>query len=1059
MTLLSKTKVSYFVGFLFASTLSLVPSWARAQGKLEYNRDIRPILAENCFACHGADSASRKAGLRLDKREDAVKSKAIIPGKPEQSGLIVRIQSEDAEDLMPPPRTLKKLSKAQKETLTKWIADGAEYQNHWSFITPKRPELPAVKNAEWARNPIDRFILAELEKRGLTPAPEADRRTLARRLSLDLVGLPPTPAEADAFVNDKSADYYEKYVDKLMSSPHWGEHRGRYWLDAARYADTHGIHFDNYREIWAYREWVINAFNRNLPFDQFTIEQLAGDLLPNKTIDQQVASGFNRCNITTSEGGAIAEEYLVLYTRDRTETTAAVWMGLTANCAVCHDHKFDPISQREFYAMSAFFNNTTQAAMDGNISNTPPIITVPKLEDRMRVESLTKEMEQLKAKLEVRKKEARGDFNKWLTTAKSDAASKDLNAGLLLRVPLNEGKGKEFGYTLAGKPGKTTLENGYSWVAGRRGYKGLGIEPGGTIQVANAGDFDSKQAYSISAWVKTSRRNQTGALVAKMDTVANEFRGWDLYLQSEKVGMHLVNAWPDNALKVVARTPLPYNQWNHVVVTHDGSGKGAGVKIYYNGVLQPADVESDKLSGTTLNKVPLKIGQRHASDRIANVAVQDVRLYDKAFNGVDAKQLAKSDRGAEILATPKDLRTPQEINELYDWWLAGNDSAYQQVDAKLTFLEQEEVGVKSRGTIAYVMNEKPTPPSAFILNRGEYDQRRDPVKAGTLKVLPPFPDDLPTNRLGFAKWLLRPDQPLTSRVTVNRFWQELFGTAIVRTSGDFGVAGELPSHPELLDWMAVDFREGNWDMKRFFKLLVTSATYRQSAASTNEKLEKDPKNTYLSRGPRFRMDAEMIRDQALSVSGLLVPKLGGPSVRPYQPPGVWEAVAMIGSNTRNYVQDKGENLYRRSMYTLWKRAAPPASMDIFNAPNRETCAVRRERTNTPLQALVTLNDPQFVEAAKMLAQATMKDAGEKESARIDYIAKRILCRPLKTEEASIVRNVLGELVTFYKANPEDAKKLLAVGESQVDPKLDAASLAAWTMMANQFLNLDEVLNK
>jgi len=1028
-----------------------------AETKLEYNRDVRPILAENCFACHGPDSASRKAGLRLDRRDDAIKANAIAPGNPDKSEAIVRIFSNDSNQ-MPPSKSHKKLTPTQKEVLKKWVAQGAEYQLHWSFIAPKRPELPAVKNAAWARNPVDRFILADLEKHGLSPAPEADRRALARRLSLDLIGLLPEPADVEAFVNDKSPDYYEKYVEQLLKSPHWGEHRGRYWLDAARYADSHGIHFDNYREMWSYREWVINAFNQNKRFDQFTIEQLAGDLLPEKSLDNLVASGFNRCNITSAEGGMIAEEYLVLYTRDRTETTAAVWMGLTANCAVCHDHKFDPISQREFYGMSAFFNNTTQGASDGNISNTPPVITVPKTEDRPRFDAVTKEIATLENKLAARKKEARSDFDKWLAKAQPSAAAPSAIEGLVFRAGLDEGTGKELSVNVAGNSKKVVLDSGYAWVPGRASDKAFSIQPGASLDVAEAGDFDNSQQFTVSAWLKPLKRGQTGAVVARMDS-GSKYRGWDLYIQSDRIGAHFVNAWPEDALKVVSRNPLPLNQWTHVVMSYDGKGKAGGVHIYYNGALQPTDVEADKLHNTIRTKVPLKVGQRHSSERVTGVALQDVRIFNRGLNGTEAGQLAKSQRSAELLAKPADKRTPAEANELFDWWLPSQDAAYRDIDTKLNKAREEEVAIKARGTIAYVMNEKMEPPSAFILYRGDYDKRRDPVKASTPAVLPPFPDDLPRNRLGFAKWLMKPEQPLPARVTVNRFWQELFGTGIVRTSGDFGIAGELPSHPELLDWLAVDFRESGWDVKKFFRLLVTSATYRQSATTTAEKQEKDPQNRLLSHGPRYRMDAEMIRDCALAASGLLVHKIGGPSVKPYQPPGVWEAVAMIGSNTRDYKQDNGENLHRRSIYTFWKRAAPPASMEIFNAPNRETCAVRRERTNTPLQALVTLNDPQFIEAARMLAESAMKQGGETSPGRIDFMAKRLLSRSFRPEENAVVQKIYDELLAFYKAHPEDSKKLLSFGEAKADPKLDATTLAAWTMMANQLMNLDEALNK
>jgi hypothetical protein len=814
-----------------------------AQGP-EYNRDIRPILSENCFTCHGPDKSSRKAGLRLDVREEAMDAGAMVPGNPEKSPFIERIFAQDPKQQMPPAKSAHKLTEAQKSLLKRWIAAGAAYQPHWSFIPPQRPQPPLVKNPAWVRNPVDAFILDKLEKQGLQPAPEADRSALARRVSLDLTGLPPDPADVEAFAADQAPAAYERLVERLLQSPHWGEHRARYWLDAARYADTHGIHFDNYREIWTYRDWVIDAFNRNMPYDQFTFAQLAGDLLPGHTLDQLVATGFNRCNITTNEGGVIPEEYLVLYTRDRTETVARVWMGLTANCAVCHDHKFDPLSQREFYSMAAFFNNTTQRAMDGNVKDTPPIIPVPRAEDRARWQAIPGELAQLDRELEACGQAARRYSDTW--------------------------------------------------------------------------------------------------------------------------------------------TCVP----------------GASV-------------------------------------------TQLARLLDAAY----------------LAGKPAKERSSADGEEMVDWWLGAVDPSSRALLTKRSALKAEEQAIKARGTVAYIMQERGNAPSAYVLYRGEYDKRRDPVQPGTPKSLPSWPSDYPKNRLGLARWLMRSEQPLTARVAVNRAWQELFGTGIVRTSDDFGSMGEAPSHPELLDWLAVEFRTLGWDRKRLYKLLVTSAAYRQAAVTTPEKLEKDPHNRLLSRGPRFRMDAEMVRDSALAASGLLVGKIGGPSVKPYQPAGVWEAVAMIGSNTRNYRQDHGRNLYRRSLYTFWKRSAPPASMEIFNAPTREVCSVRRERTDTPLQALVTLNDPQFVEAARALAQAALQSGCQETDERIDFVARRLLARSLRTTEKAVVIQSLDRLLRYYQAHVEDAHKLLHVGESPADTSLDPATHAAWTMLVNELMNLDEFLNK
>jgi hypothetical protein len=1049
-------------GFCLACLFSLSPclpvSLSAEKDRLEYNRDIRPILAENCFACHGPDSAARKAGLRLDRREDAIKAEAIVPGKPDQSLLIERVVTTEPREQMPPPKSLKKLTAGQKELLRRWIAEGAEYQPHWSFIAPTRPALPAVKNAGWARNSIDRFILAELEKRGLQPAPEADRRTLARRLSLDLTGLPPVPAEVEAFINDKSADAYERYVDRLLQSPHWGEHRGRYWLDAARYADTHGIHFDNFREMWTYRDWVINAFNRNLPFDQFTIEQLAGDLLPNATLDQKIATGFNRCNITTNEGGAIADEYLVLYNRDRTETTGQVWLGMTVGCAVCHEHKFDPLSQREFYELAAFFNNTTQAAMDGNIKDTPPVLTVPRTEDQPRWAELSKQLAELRGQADGRRQAARGKFDQWLKDAKRDQIAAQIPAdGLRFHAPLNEGDGKKVGLTVNGMPRPVTL-SAAAWDKGHVADKAFKYQPPAVIEAADVGDFDRDQPFAYGAWVRIPRRNTMGSVLARMDE-ADGFRGWDLWIEGDRIGAHIIHKFPDDAIKVLGQTQLQPSQWYHVFVTYDGSSKAAGVKLYLNGNPEPTRVVEDRLKSTIRTKVPLKLAQRHKTSPIGNLLLQDVRIYDRLLDGVEVSRLAKTTRAAHLVSQPADKRQPAETAELFDFYLLGMDAGYQALAGKLAELQQEEAGIKARGTVAHVMQEKPAEAMAHILFRGEYDQRRDPVKARTPAFLPQLSDDLPKNRLGLARWLLRPDQPLTARVTVNRFWQEVFGNGIVRTAGDFGIAGELPSHPELLDWLAVEFRETGWDMKAFFKLLVMSATYRQAAVTTPEKRDKDPQNRWLSRGPRFRLDAEVIRDYALASSGILTRKLGGPSARPYQPEGVWEAVAMIGSNTRNYQRDTGENLYRRSMYTFWKRAAPPASMDILNAPSREVCAVRRERTNTPLQALVTLNDPQFVEAARFLAEKALKEGGTKDDDRIDFIAHRLLTRPFRAEEKPVVLETLAELLVHYQNHVDEARKLIAVGESKADATLDSATLAAWTMVVNEVMNLDEVLNK
>ena len=1029
--------------------------------KVRFNRDIRPILTENCFLCHGPDPGTRKAKLRLDREEGFFGPREggvtmIVRGKPEASPLYQRLISTDKEEIMPPPKAKKVLKPAEKELVKRWIAQGAPWEPHWSLLKPERAAAPTVKDAKWARNPIDAFVLARLEAAGLKPAPEADRRTLARRVSLDLIGLPPEPEEVEAFVADKAPDAYEKLIDRLLASPRYGEHRARYWLDAARYGDTHGLHFDNFREIWPYRDWVISAFNRNQPFDQFTVEQLAGDLLPTPTKDQIIATGFHRCNITTNEGGSINEEVLANYARERVETTAWVWLGLTANCCVCHDHKFDPITMKDFYSLSAFFRNTTQGAMDGNIRDTAPIMVLPKPDDEKRWGEVPKELETAKAAVAERKKALRGDFDRWLEIALPEDWDAEIEkiGPPAFHLPLDREQPAEAIHgVLDGKPVTFKASGPVKWEKG----KALHLDGKSPIEAGNVGDFEKDSKFSFGCWLKLEAGHTAAASVfARMDD-DDSFRGWDLYVENGEVVCHLIHKWQGDALKVVTTgKPLKTGTLQHLFVTYDGSSKAAGFKIFVDGKETKLRIEADTLKNTTKTQTPFVVGRRKKSSALAGATVQDIRLYSRKLTAAEVKRLALQHKIRDLFAhTPYD-RTPKEKDDLFEV-MAGGDAQVVAASDKQTALEAEQKGIRERASVAHVMEErKGSMPSANILFRGEYDKPRDKVEAGVFAALHPLPPDAPKNRLGLAQWLVSKENPLTARVTVNRFWQELFGTGIVKTAEDFGIMGEPPTHPELLDFMAVEFREG-WDVKKLLRLILTSATYRQSVVTTKEKVEKDPANRLFSRGPRFRMDAEVVRDCALSAAGLLSAKIGGPSVKPYQPDGVWDAVGMRESNTKIYQRDSGEALYRRSFYWFWKRMAPPASLEILNAPAREFSCVRRERTNTPLQALVTLNDPQFIEAARALAQNAMKQPDD--AARQQYIARRVLSRPLSDKEAGVVSRVRKSLIDHYTANPEDAKKLIAVGETKPDPAIDAAALAAWTMVCNQMLNLDEALNK
>ncbi|MBI1310222.1 DUF1553 domain-containing protein [bacterium] len=1058
-------------GFRFASItgslcLLLLLSWpVRAAEQLQYNRDVRPILAEYCFACHGPDSAARKADLRLDQRDAAIEAGAIVERKPDDSELIARILTDDPELLMPPPATKKSLSNDEKELLKRWVATGAAYQPHWSLIVPQKADLPAVQNTGWPKNPIDRFVLAELEANGLRPAAEADSRTLFRRLHLDVTGLPPTPEDVANFVDDYAARKdaaLSDWIDRLMQTPAWGEHRARYWLDAARYGDTHGLHFDNYREMWPYRDWVIRAFNANQPFHQFIVEQLAGDLLPNPTDDQLIATGFQRCNITTNEGGTIDEENLANYAVDRVQTFGWVLLGMTTNCGQCHDHKFDQFSTRDFYSLAAFFRNTTQGPKDGNVADgRGPVLAVPSDADRPRWEALPEEIAAAASLRDSRKKAARPAFDNWLATVTPEQIGKDIPAdGLSLHLPLNEGAGQKIQVLEAARP--RSLDNALAWVPGGPAGAAPVFKPNATLDVGEAGDFERDSAFSFGAWVKTAKGNAQAGIIARMDEQA-QHRGWDLWQNGAAFGTHIIDAWPDNGMKVVTQNNVvTAGKWQHVFVTYDGSGKPAGVKIFVDGREQPTRAERDTLKpdASIRTKTPLRIGQRSQSAVFDGGAVQDVRLYSRLLSSADVAAIAGSASLQSLLAVDASARTPQQTNQLFDHFLNHVDTEYPQLAAEVARLEAEREAIRGRSPVTHIQQEKPNSPAmAQILMRGEYDRPIADVSAATPAALHPMPPGAPANRLGLAEWVIDPRNPLTARTTVNRFWQQVFGTGIVATTEDLGVSGAAPTHPELLDWLAVEFQSSGWDVRRLFKLMLMSATYRQSSQVTPEKLEQDRDNRLLSRGPRFRMDAEMVRDYALAVSGLLSSKMYGPGTRPYQPEGIWDIVGLPGGNTRNYVQDKGENLYRRSLYDFWKRMAPPPNLEAFNAPSREVCTVRRERTNTPLQALVTLNDPQFVEAARHLAELTLLHGGSEFTPRLQFVSRRLLARDLKPEEVTVAQASFNDLTAYYSEHEDDAKLLDAVGEATVSGDVDRKTLAAWTMLINELMNLDEVLNK
>lgn len=1023
--------------------------------KVDFARDIRPILTHHCAACHGFDPKTRKAGLRLFQREVALAKKAIVPGDAKASKLIARIEATDTAELMPPPESKKPLNEREKRLLRAWIEQGATYAQHWAFAPPRRPALPQVMNRDWARNEIDALVLHRLEEAGLSPSPEADKSTLLRRVTLDLTGLPPTLAELDAFLADTSSDAYEKVLERLLNSPRYGERMALAWLDAARYADTNGFNNDEDRTQWPWRDWVIDAFQRNLPYDRFIVEQLAGDLLPHPTLAQQVATGFHRNQVHNTEGGIIPEEYRVEYVADRVHTTATVFLGLSMQCARCHDHKYDPISQREYYQFFAFFNSVSdKPASYANFVAAEPFIRVPsadQLDRRDRLEKQRLEREQQVHHYEGNVDSAVLSWEKGLTP---EGIQKLLLLGVLLRLPLDESKGDAVFSSDGARRG--TVRGKASWVAGKVGGA-LEFDGNTHVEISEAPAFDSDAPFSIGLWAYPTSKSAV-ALLSKMDD-ATANRGFDVLLEGGKVVVHLIHHWPDNAIKVMAKNAVSLNAWHHVVVAYDGSRQAAGVKVYVDGKPEATNPLNDRLKGTIRTDKAMHLGKRQSSIPFHG-KLDDLHLYGLELSASDAARLASGkpvNPIADLLSLPGEKRTAIQQATVRRFYLERIDKDYARLKSDLAELNRQKIQLEKGFPALMVMQELPQQRDTFILKRGQYDQPGDKVPPGVPSALPPLPDKAPRHRLGLAQWLVQPSHPLTARVAVNRCWQMFFGTGLVKTVEDFGVTGELPSHPELLDYLATELIRDQWDVKRMMKRIVTSATYRQSSRMTTDHWERDPENRLLARGPRHRLPAETVRDNALAISGLLKERVGGPSVKPYQPSGLWEDVTV--ERRGKYVQDQGDNLYRRGMYTFWKRTCPPPSLMCFDAPNREVCTARRAITNTPLQALVLFNDPTYVEAARHLAQRMLREGGQTPAGQIEFAFKCAVARAPRAEEQSILQTMLQNALARFRLDQEAARKLISVGASPRDPSLDVTELAAWTTVASTILNLDETISK
>jgi mono/diheme cytochrome c family protein len=1040
-----------------------------AVSSVEFNRDIRPILSDNCYQCHGPDKAQRKADLRLDTEAGASADlggrRAVVAGDVNLSELYQRLVAEDESERMPPVKSGKKLTKAQIDLFHRWIEQGAKWQKHWAFLPPVAVSPPQVVNHARVRNPIDQFILARLEREGLSFSPECDKPTLIRRVSLDLTGLPPTPAEVDAFLADNSSDAYEQVVDRLLASTRFGERMAVRWLDGARYADTNGYQSDGERVMWRWRDWVINAYNNNMPFDRFTIEQIAGDMLPGATLNQQIASGFNRNHRGNAEGGIVPEEYAAEYVVDRVETTFTVWQGLTMGCSRCHEHKFDPFSQKEFYQLFAYFNNVPEFGRAIKYGNSPPVIKAPTIEQQNKLIALDQQVSESEAAFSNLLPQIVAAQTEWERDLDPQAlAGWTVTRNLKARVPLDA---VPVDGTPAG-PASDALEP--QWENGQPEYRsgkiGQAAELDGTrfVSAGDVGGFGYLDKFSLSAWIYPE--GPRGGTVLSRMTDAEHADGYYVVLENGRLQVNLIKRWLDDALRVETEATLAPDTWQHVLVTYDASRLASGVAIYVDGKPQKLRVVLDLLNQTFASKEPFRIGGGNGPEGRFRGMIDEVRLYDDVLSPVEAQILATPEQIGELRSTPSERRTAAQTNKLRACFLERAAPmpirlAHERVDS----LRKERLTLVAGFPTTMVMQELPVPRDTFVLLRGQYDKPGEKVSPGIPASLGPLSESMPNNRVGLARWLVDRSNPLTPRVAVNRMWQMLFGTGLVKTVDDFGAQGEWPSHPELLDWLAVEFMSPSapplqkggvhaWDVKALLRLIVTSGAYRQSSRNIPALQQRDPDNRLLARGPRLRLSAEMVRDQALFAGGLLVEKQGGPSVKPYQPAGLWKELA-----DTEYVQDTGDNLYRRTMYTFFKRTVAPPSMMTFDAAGRETCVVRETRTNTPLQALTLMNDVTFIEAARGLAQRVMTTGGQTPADRLTLAFRLATSRlPQPRELQVLVAGWQAHRDRFAK-HPDDAAKMTQIGELKRLDNLDIVELAAYTTVAGLIMNLDETITK
>lgn len=1030
---------------------------------IDFNFHVRPILSDRCYACHGPDENARKADLRLDTEEAAFTALdslgehfAIFPGDLDKSQMVYRIESDNPDEIMPPPESNLELSEYEIDVLKKWIEQGAEWKPYWAFGQIENPEVPKNTDINWGENKIDQFVLRRLTREGLHPSLEASKEKLIRRLSFDLRGLPPSLPEIDAYLRDDSDAAYEKLVDNFLGQKAYGERMAMEWLDLARYADSHGYQDDIERSMWPWRDWVINAFNENMPYDQFATWQLSGDLMPDANYEQKLATGFNRNHKITQEVGVIDEEYRVTYVLDRVNTFSTAFLGLTVECAQCHDHKYDPISQKDYYSLFSFFNSVPEKGrVDYGVEVANPSLPLP--------DEKIKELRSYVRNLVTSQKQKLADYaaRKWNNQPTKQQLTKGipnnsttLPSGLVAWYPLDHLEDSLVEEVVSKKYGKAVNE-----LIPVSGKISGGVEFMATnyANLNPSKSFNFGRPFTISLWIKSLDGGIRGKLLSSR--VNEEKSNFSLSVNNDKViTLYLGSYLNKTNIQFRSKETLKENKWVHVTITYDGSKKSKGLKLFQDGRLIDVYVTNDNLKGTLPAPKNLFLGRNGLNEGIMAAQVDELMLFSRPLNENEIQDLISFNPLSELVS--KEEITESDKKRLLYHQLTQNDSKYRLLnehlrESKIKKGRTDDIIIKP----TMVMADMDTVRATFVLGRGQYDAPGEQVYASTPKAVMAFGEQYPKNRLGLAKWLFDSKNPLTARVAVNRYWQMIFGRGIVSTPGDFGSQGDLPSHPELLDWLATEFKNTGWNVKRLLKTMVMSATYRQTVESNGQLQLRDPDNILLTRGPNVRLPAEMIRDHALAVGGLLSDKLGGPSVKPYQPEGLWLEVASGNQSLRKYIQDHEDDLYRRSLYTFWKRTVPPPSMTIFDAPTREQCIIKRGATSTPMQALVLLNDPQFTEASRLLAARMLNEGGDTSEERIKFAFRLATSRIPKDEELLVLNKMLNEEITHFEDNSNEAEKLLNIGEYTIESDISPVNLAAHSIVANAILNLAEAIMK